>query len=90
MGQSEVVGRIALEWGISMEEALENIRLRATMRSAIVKKARSNAGLLEARAVRDANNAFWVLLEEEKNETGAPDYDAVGKKWMKWYRDYAK
>ncbi len=90
MGQSEVIGRIAREWGITIEKAIENISLRAKIREEMVKQGKKNAELLEARAVRDANNAFWMLIEESKEEHGSPDYEYVEKKWMKWYRDYVK
>jgi len=90
MGQSEVIGRIAKEWGITIEKAIENISLRARIREEIVKKGKGNASLLEADAVRDANNAFWMLIEESKEEHGIPDYKYVEERWMKWYNGYAK
>ena len=90
MGQSEVIGRIAREWGITIEKAIENISLRAKIREEMVKYGKNNPALLEASVVRDANNAFWMLIEESKEEHGSPDYKYVEKKWMKWYRDYVK
>ena len=65
-------------------------RLLKKIREEIVKQGKKNSELLEARAVRDANNAFWMLIEESKEEHGSPDYKYVEKKWMKWYHDYAK
>jgi len=58
MGQSQIIGRIAKEWGISIENALANIRLRAKIKERIVEEGNKNPELLEAKAVRDANNAF--------------------------------
>lgn len=90
MGQSQVIGRIAREWGITIEQAIDNIALRATIRKAMVKQGKEDPLLLEAKAVRDANNAFWMLIEESRREHGMPDYRDVEKKWMKWYREYVK
>ena len=90
MGQSEVIGRIAMEWGMSIEKAIENIALRARVKEAMVRYGENNESLLEAKAVRDANNAFWMLIEESRREHGSPDYKEVEKKWMRWYREYVK
>lgn len=90
MGQSQVIGRIAKEWGMNIEMALENISLRAKIRKKIVDEGKENPSLLEAKAVRDANNAFWMFIEESKNKKGIPDYKEIEKKWMKWYDEYIK
>ena len=90
MGQSEIIGRIAKEWGISIEEAIENISLRSKIREEMIKYGEENPKLLEAKAVRDANNAFWMLIEESTREYGSPDYKEVGERWMKWYKEYVK
>lgn len=90
MGQSKVIEKIARDWGISIEEALENIFLRKRIREEIVEKGKINSNLLEAKAVRDANNAFWMLIEESKREHGSPDYEEVENKWIDWYKNYIR
>ncbi len=90
MGQSEIIGRIARDWGMSIEKALENIYLRARIREEIIKYGKRKPALLEAKAVRDANNAFWMLIEESKKEHGSPDYKEIEEKWMEWYKEYVK
>ena len=64
--------------------------LRAKIRKKIVDEGKENPSLLEAKAVRDANNAFWMFIEESKNKKGIPDYKEIEKKWMKWYDEYIK
>ncbi|MDD5778224.1 MAG: type II/IV secretion system ATPase subunit [Candidatus Thermoplasmatota archaeon] len=89
MGQSEVLGRIAREWGMSMEQAIENVALRTRMRETMVRQAERKHHLVEAEAVRDANNAFWMLTEESRQEHGQPDYPEIERRWKRWFREYA-
>ena len=88
MGQSQVIQSIANKWGISVEKALKNIRLRAEIKKKIVENSKDKPELLEAPANRDANNAFWMFIEESKREDEKVDYEKVRKKWMKWFNDY--
>lgn len=89
MGQSEIIGRIAREWGMNIERVIENIALRADIRKTMVQYGERKPRLLEAQAVRDANNAFWIATEESRREHGTPDYAEVKDSWMAWFRDYA-
>ena len=90
MGQSEVIGRIAREWGITIEKAVENIILRKKIKESLAYAGNKNSKLLEADAVRDANNAFWLFVEESRLKHGSPDYKEVENKWMRWFRSYRK
>ena len=90
MGQSEIIGRIAREWGIDIERAIENISIRARIRKKMVDYGKKNSELLEAQAVRDANNAFWMFVEESRREDGFPNYEKIEKKWMEWFSNYAR
>ena len=87
MGQSQVIGRIAKEWGISIEKAIENIKVRAKIKEKMAKEGEENPSLLEAKAVRDANNAFWMLIEESKDKKKI-NYKEIERKWMKWFDEY--
>lgn len=89
MGQSEVIKNIAHKWGITVEKAIENIKLRTEIKKTIVKYGQEKQELLEAPATRDANNAFWMFLEEGKTKHGKVTYNEVKRKWMKWFNDYA-
>ncbi|MEM1513344.1 MAG: ATPase, T2SS/T4P/T4SS family [Candidatus Thermoplasmatota archaeon] len=77
MGQSEIIGKIARKWGISMEEAIENIKMRARMKEKIVE-----IGRTDAKFVRDANNFYWSILEETK------DFREIEEKWNEWLNKY--
>jgi type IV secretory pathway ATPase VirB11/archaellum biosynthesis ATPase len=90
MGQSQVIQSIAKKWGITVEKALENIQLRTDMKKTIVEQSKNHTALLEAATVRDANNMFWMYLEESKLRHGIVDYDEVRIRWMKWFTDYVR
>ena len=88
MGQSQVIRSIAKKWGITVEKALHNIKLRTEIKQTIVEYSNENKELLEASATRDANNAFWMLIEESKIRHKEVDYQEIGKKWKKWFNTY--
>jgi hypothetical protein len=90
MGQSQVIQSIAKKWGITVEKALENIQLRTEMKKTIVEHSKNHKELLEAVTMRDANNMFWMCLEESKLRHGIVDYDEVRIRWMKWFTDYLR
>jgi flagellar protein FlaI len=90
MGQSQVIQSIARKWGITVEKALENIRLRTDIKNILVKHSKDHKELLEAATIRDANNMFWMSIEESKLHNGTVDYDEVRKSWMKWFTEYVR
>ena len=76
MGQSEIIGKIAKKWGIRVEDAIENIKMRARMKEKIVEIGRN-----DARFVRDANNFYWSLLEKNKN------FYEIEEEWNEWIKN---
>lgn len=90
MGQSQVIESIAKKWGISIEKALDNIRLRAHIKEKIVEKSQNDESLLEAKVTRDANNKFWMLIEESKQKKGFVDYRDVASFWDEWFSSYVR
>jgi type IV secretory pathway ATPase VirB11/archaellum biosynthesis ATPase len=62
-GQSELIGKIARKWGITIDTALKNIELRARIKEKIAEEGMQMPFLLEARAVSEANNIFWLLSD---------------------------
>jgi len=90
MGQSQVIQSIARKWGITVEKALQNIQLRTDIKNTIVEHSKEHEELLEAPTTRDANNMFWMSIEESKQRKGTVDYTEVRKQWMKWFKDYVR
>jgi len=90
MGQSQVIENIAKKWGITVEKTLQNIRLRTDIKKTIVEHSMEKPELLEAIANRDANNAFWMFIEESKIQHGKVEYPVVREKWMKWFKEYVE
>ena len=88
MGQSEIIGSVARKWGITVEKATQNIKLRTDIKKTIVIYSKENKELLEAPANRDANNAFWMFIEECKMQNDDVNYSVVRRKWMKWFKEY--
>ncbi len=83
---SERIAEIAKSWGISYEDAVKNIELRATYRQIMVDYAKryDKPVLLSPKWVAASNNAFWNLMEKHYNE-GRVDYEAVLQDWITWF-----
>ena len=88
MGQSQVIKNISKKWGISVEKALHNIQLRTNIKKTIVKNSTDKPDLLEAESTRDANNAFWMFIEESKIQNEEVNYNKVWEKWLEWFNTY--
>ncbi len=88
-GQSALIGKIADKWGISMDEASLNIRMRAQIKSRIAEYGKEDHRLLEARNVAIANNMFWLLMDREITEPDGTDYQRVYERWLDWFNDFA-
>lgn len=89
MGQSELIQHVAQKWGISIEKALQNIKLRADIKKTIASAGVKHPEVLEAESVKDANNAFWQFLEESKAKHGTVNYDFVQQQWNNWFQKYS-
>ncbi len=84
--RSERIGSIAGFWGLSLEQALKNIRVRAQFRKDIVEKANEigNYDLLSPEWVVKSNNKFWSLIESQSKKDQI-DYDRIYQKWNEWF-----
>ncbi|MGB9940185.1 ATPase, T2SS/T4P/T4SS family [Methanosarcina sp.] len=65
-GQSELIEKIARKWGISIDRALKGIELRTRIKEKIAMEGLKKPFLLEAEAVSQANNMFWLLSDSMK------------------------
>ena len=88
-GQSVLIGKIADKWGISMDEAALNIRMRANIKGKIAEFGLEQPHLLEARNVATANNMFWMLMDREISEPDGIDYQRVYDRWFEWFVSFA-
>lgn len=89
-GQSELVNKIAGKWGLSIDEALLNIKMRAMIKQTIANAGKENPEFLEADVVGKVNNMFWYYQEEERDEKGKVDFQAVYQRWIDWYSAFVK
>jgi flagellar protein FlaI len=89
-GQSELVNKIASKWGLTIDEALLNIKMRAMIKQTIANTGKENPEFLEADVVGIANNMFWYYQEEERDEKGKVDFQAVYQRWIDWYSAFVE
>jgi len=100
-GQSELIGKIARKWGISIDSALKNIELRTRIKEKIATEGVRSPFLLEAEAVSEANNMFWLLSDSIKAgdragfETGpdsisGADLEELYRQWETWFENFAR
>jgi len=85
MGQSELIGRITQRWGVSIDEVLLNIKMRTQIKGIITEAGRIRPELVEADMVGQANNMFWLLMNELQDGDGLIDLGEVYGQWCGWY-----
>ncbi|WP_406660934.1 type II/IV secretion system ATPase subunit [Methanolobus sp. ZRKC3] len=88
-GQSIMIGKIADKWGISIDEALHNIRLRAKIKEKMADYGKTDPIFVEADTTSTANNMFWLLMDKEKLHDGKPNLQRVYNRWSDWFEDFA-
>ncbi len=102
-GQSELIGKIAGKWGISIDRALKSIELRTRIKEKIAIAGRKKPSLLEAEAVSQANNMFWLLSDsmtkskayQKEHEINSEsdsedDLEILYRKWEIWFENFAR
>jgi type IV secretory pathway ATPase VirB11/archaellum biosynthesis ATPase len=80
-GQSVLIGKIADKWGMSIDQASQNIRLRAKIKEKMADYGKKDAFFVESVTVSTANNMFWLLTEEEKSSQGGSDPERIYRRW---------
>ncbi len=89
-GQSELVNKIAQKWGLDIDSASLNIKMRTLIKETIAKAGLEYPQFVEADMVSKANNMFWFYLDKERDESGKVDYQDVYDKWIEWYRNFVE
>ncbi len=86
---SQKIGEIARSWGLSYNEAVQNIKLRSKIKEKMVKTAekKDKNELLNPEWVTKANSKFWTLISKYGQEK---DYRKIGSKWMDWFEKRVK
>jgi len=81
---SKKIGEIARSWGLSYNEAVQNIKLRAKIKEKMVNTAekKEKNELLDPKWVTKANSKFWTLISKHGQEK---DYSKIENKWMEWF-----
>ena len=88
-GDSQVlksIGSKVKEWSGDWHAILDNIKLRADIKQAIVDfsvQAKDNS-ILEAPFVGAANDAFHLISEKVNKESGGYESKEIYKKWTEW------
>jgi Type II/IV secretion system protein len=102
-GQSELIGKIAGKWGISIDRAVRSIEIRTKIKEKIAIEGLHRPLLLEAEAVSQANNMFWLLTdtmakskdcghEYARNSESSPmdDLELLFRRWENWFENFAR
>lgn len=81
---SKKIGKIARSWGLSYNEAIENIKLRARLREEMVNASKEldKEELLGPEWVAKTNSKFWHLISKYKDER---DYGRIESEWKDWF-----
>jgi flagellar protein FlaI len=89
-GGSELVNKIAHKWGMGIDEASLNIKMRALIKETMAKVGLQHPRFVESDMVMKANNTFCLYLDRMQDERGNVDFQEVYNKWIDWYRDFVE
>jgi hypothetical protein len=73
-GGSELVSKIAQKWGMSIDEASQNIKMRAMIKETIAKAGVQHPRFVESDMVIKANNAFCLYYDRMQDDNGKVDF----------------
>ncbi len=84
---STLIESIAKAWGMDYEDAVDNIRLRAKIKAAMVKRTieTGNNAYLSHYWINAGNNKMWELIAREVEEEGVVDHEKVYERWKDWF-----
>ena len=86
--RSARIRAIAESWGLSVPEALANVRARARTIDLMVERSRrlNKPELLEPEWVAEANSAFWSLVDEAAKRNDR-DFAKLADDWARWWEE---
>ncbi len=88
-GQSALIAKIADKWGITIDQALSHIRLRAKIKGLLAEYGKTDPFFVRASTVSACNNMFWLLMDEEVSFNGGANLQKVYSRWLDWFREFA-
>lgn len=90
--KSKRIGSIAREFGMSLEEAMDDINTRAAYRQIMVDHSRQHGvkKVLSAEWVIKSNNVFWDLKEKAHSKHGKVDHELLLADWKEWFERSVK
>ena len=88
---SSRIRAIADSWGLTVQQAVENIRARGQMVELMVELSRkaNRPELLEPEWVAEANNALWSLVDEAARK-GDRDFVRLADDWARWWEEVTR
>ena len=94
-GESEVLNEIAKrvrDWHGSWDLVWDNILLRAKIKETMLEYAErlQRPDVLEADWSTESNEAFHIISENVRQETGGMDSKIVYDKWLEWFKQKLK
>jgi len=89
-GGSQLVSKIAHKWGMSIDEASLNIKMRAMIKETMARVGLQHPKFVESEMVVKANNTFCLYLDRTQDEKGKVDFQEVYNRWIEWYMDFVE
>ncbi|MCZ7362357.1 MAG: hypothetical protein O8C58_03315 [Candidatus Methanoperedens sp.] len=89
-GQSELVNKIAQKWGLDVDDASLNIKMRTMIKETMARVGKEYPKFQDVDMVSIANNMFWFYLDKSQDESGKVNYQDVSDKWIEWYRGFVE
>jgi type IV secretory pathway ATPase VirB11/archaellum biosynthesis ATPase len=88
---SDRIHAIADAWGLTLDEAMANIRARARIREVMVRTSikEERPELIEPEWVAESNNAFWSLVED-MNQANDKSFYRLSDAWEAWWEEVTK
>jgi hypothetical protein len=84
-GRSEAIQMISKKWGITLEQARNEIIARGKMMEIISIAGINSPGIMEAGNYARCMNMFRVICEHNRQQHGTLDHNEALSKWEAWF-----